>query len=187
MVILYVCTGTKYSTWWVDNLKYMIKNQFNDDEVIDIQGIREGEGSVYDKLKLFKEFKDNEQYLYFDLDVVIRSDIRNLIKKDFTLLYAWWRMPAHTPLNSSIMSWYGDYSHIYDKFYQDEDYNRVKYWRGIDEFIFREIKYNIYEKVCWSYMFDKNEKSYPVCLFNQSYEHMRTTEWTKKYLINDSL
>ena len=187
MVILYVRTGEKYSNWWLDNLKFMLYNHCENGDKLDIRGIEKGEGSVYDKLFLFKNFKDNEQYLYFDLDVVIKSDISHLIRNDFTLLNAWWRLPAHTPLNSSIMSWYGDHSYIYDKFYQDEDYYRVKYWRGIDEYIFKEIDYKIYDKVCWSWMFDKNELEYPVCIFNQSHEEIHSSEWVKKYILENKI
>jgi len=186
VVILYVCTGTKYSSWWIDNLKYMLYNHCVNCDLIDVRGIVDGEGSVYDKLQLFNEFKNQEQYLYFDLDVVIKGNISHLVRNNFTLLYAWWREPAHTPLNSSIMSWYGDQSYIYNKFYEDEDYSRVKYWKGIDEYIYKEIKYETYDKVCWSWMFDRNEKDYSVCLFNQSYEHMRECEWVKEYILNEN-
>jgi hypothetical protein len=161
----------------------MLYNHCVNGDLIDVRGITAGEGSVYDKLQLFKEFKDQEQYLYFDLDVVIKGDVSHLVRKKFTLLHAWWRQPAHTPLNSSIMSWYGDQSHIYDKFYEDEDYSRVKYWKGIDEYIYKEIKYETYDKVCWSYMFEPSELIFPICIFNQSYEKMKECEWTQKYLL----
>ena len=36
--------------------------------------IRDGEGSYYDKLKMFKECTDDVQYLYFDLDIIIKGD-----------------------------------------------------------------------------------------------------------------
>lgn len=80
------------------------------------------------------------------------------------------------------MSWYGDYSFIYDKFYEDEDYNRVKYWRGIDEFFYKEINYQTYDKVCWSWMFNNQELDYPICLFNQSHTKILNSPWTKKYI-----
>ena len=80
------------------------------------------------------------------------------------------------------MSWKGDYSHIYDKFYEDEDYSRVKYWRGIDEYIYKEIDYNTYGEVCWSYPWNRSEHNYSVCLFNHDFAPaMKTEEWTKKY------
>ena len=146
--------------------------------------IRDGEGSYYDKLKMFKECTDDVQYLYFDLDIIIKGDIRHLLREKFTLLHAWWRKKLHTPLNSSVISWRGDQSHIYDKFYEDEDYSRVKYYRGIDEYIFKEIEYETYDKVCWSWWWDRTMKDYSVCLFNHGeYEDMRDLEWTQKYLL----
>jgi hypothetical protein len=145
--------------------------------------IREGEGVVFDKLQMFKECTDNVNYLYFDLDIIIKDSITHLIKDTFTLINAWWRDSYHTPLNSSIMAWKGDYSSIYDKFHEDEDYSRVKYWKGIDEYIYKEISYNVYnEKVCWSYPWNRKELDYSVCLFNHaSAPAMKIEEWTKKY------
>ena len=40
--------------------------------------IRDGEGSVYDKLQMFRDFTDDVNYLYFDLDVVIKGDVKGL-------------------------------------------------------------------------------------------------------------
>ena len=106
------------------------------------------------------------------------------MKEKFTLLFAWWRKELHTPLNSSIISWKGDQSHIYDKFYEDEDYSRVKYYRGIDEYIYKEIDYETYDKVCWSWWWDKTFKDYPICLFNHDeYKNMKELKWTQKYLL----
>ena len=47
----------------------------------------EGEGSVYDKLKIFEQCnKEDENYVYFDLDVVIKDTI-DVVRDEFTLLY----------------------------------------------------------------------------------------------------
>lgn len=181
MVILYVCTGTKYSQWWVENLKYMLRHHVH----LKFQGITEGNGDVFDKLLLFKYFKDKEHYLYFDLDVVIKGYIYSLFRKHFTLLNAWWRHEAHTPLNSSIMAWYGDRSYIYNRFHKQEDYYRLIYNRGIDEYLFKHSSYRTYNKVCWSWQFNNKELNYPVCLFNQSYSHMLQEEWPRKYLLSE--
>lgn len=179
MVILYVCTGTKYSQWWVDNLRYMLRNHIG----IKFAGVTKGEGSVFDKLKLFKYFKTDD-YIYFDLDVVIRKNILHLFRKKFTLLKAWWRHQYHTPLNSSIMSWHGDHSHIYIKFKQNEDYYRLKYHQGIDEYIYHEVPYNVYNKVCWSWQYDQRELHYSTCLFNQNHTNILNSSWTHKYLLS---
>ena len=175
MELIAVRTGTKYNKWWADNLEHMLGQKVTFIE-------KEEFGGVYDKLQLFKYFT-TDHYLYFDLDVIIKGDIKHLLRPSLTLLHAWWREPAHTPLNSSIMSWSGDHSHIYDKFNSDFDYYMVKYWRGIDEFIYKEVEYNTYGKVCWSYNFDQNELDYPICLFNQAHTKIKESQWTLKYLI----
>lgn len=183
VTIILVCTGEKYDEWYIDNVLHMIC-EFGKLEYDRVHIIRDGEGSYYDKLKMFKECTDDIQYLYFDLDIIIKGDIRHLLKEKFTLLFAWWRKELHTPLNSSIISWKGDQSHIYDKFYEDEDYSRVKYYRGIDEYIYKEIDYETYDKVCWSWWWDKTFKDYPICLFNHNeYKNMRELKWTQKYLL----
>ena len=110
--LILVRTGDKFDEWYVDNLLYMVekhgKLKYDKCHVI-----REGEGSVYDKLQMFRDFTDDVNYLYFDLDVVIKGDVNHLVRDDFTLLFAWWRDRLHTPLNSSIMSWKGDHSVYY--------------------------------------------------------------------------
>ena len=102
VIIVLVCTGNKYDEWYVDNILHMIREhgKLKYDEV---HIIREGEGVVFDKLQMFKDCIDDVNYLYFDLDIIIKGSIVHLIKDDFTLLTAWWREPLHTPLNSSIM------------------------------------------------------------------------------------
>lgn len=180
LTILYCHTGTKYNQWWVKNLKHMIDNVYP--YQYKFEGVTQGEGSVYDKLALFRDYTQG-QYLYFDLDTVIRDNIECLIREEFTLLKAWWRLPAHTPLNSSIVSWKGDVSYIYEKFHKQYDYNMVKYYKGIDQFLYEQIDYNEYDKVCWSWRFDNRELDYPVCLFNQSYQYIDKSDWVKKYIL----
>ena len=51
---------------------------------------------------------------------------------------------THTPLNSSIVSWTGDVSHIWDKFKSDDDFYLKKYYKGSDEFYYKEIDYETY-------------------------------------------
>ena len=154
---------------WVDNIKYMLDN--NNKEYDTIHVMKDVVyGSVYDKLVLFDRFRKG-QYLYFDLDIIINGSIVDLCTTKFTLLKAWWREAFHTPLNSSIMSWYGDYSHIHDKFAEDPDYYMVKYHKGIDEFIYKEIEYETYGKVCDSYAWGGGKL--PITLYN----HARDKLW----------
>ena len=50
VTIVLVCTGTKYEEWYVENLLYMIE-QYGQLQYDNLHVIRDGEGSVYDKLK----------------------------------------------------------------------------------------------------------------------------------------
>jgi len=128
-------------------------------------------GGVYDKLRIFDECREEKQYLYLDLDMVIRGDCEHLLRKDFTLLQAWWRPTYHTPLNSSIMSWFGDRSDIFEKFNSDPDYYMVKYHKGIDEFFFKETQYETYDKVCDCYDWP-TDGEYPITLYSQNLDQM---------------
>ena len=156
---------------WVDNIAHMLERTGTKYDVIHvIDDIVFG--GVYDKLRLFDYFKTN-QYLYLDLDLIITGNIEHLVRDEFTLLDAWWRPQYHTPLNSSIMSWSGDCSYIFEKFNEDPDYYMVKYNRGIDEFIWKEVEYNTYGMVCDSYNWDFGTTGqYPVTLYNQARHHI---------------
>ncbi len=183
MEIILVNTKPKYGDqYWVDNITHMLDNSGTSyDKVNVINDVVFG--GVYDKLRMFKEFTDKE-YLYLDLDIVIRSNIEHLIRQDLTLLTAWWRGPFHTPLNSSIMSWTGDQSHIFNKFNEDPEYYMTKYNKGIDEYLFKETIYNTYEfQVAYSNKhYSANELDYPVVLFNQD-QGEYGNGWSKEYIL----
>lgn len=181
MELILVNTGTKFDEWYVDNIRHMLDRvncRYN------LNVIRTEEfGGVYDKLQMFRDFTGNKQYIYFDLDVVIRSPIENLLRDKLTVLRAWWRDELHTPLNSSIMSWSGDYSYIYNKFKDNEDLNLLKYNRGIDEYLYKECTVETYPAVCTSHKYH-GWKDFPVILFNQEYEKMKDDGPWSKYLLS---
>jgi hypothetical protein len=159
---------------WVDNIKYMLDN--NNREYDKIHVVDEViYGGVYDKLLLFDRFREG-QYLYFDLDIVINGPITHLYTTEFTVLLAWWRDAFHTPLNSSIMSWYGNHSYIHNKFAEDPDYYMIKYNKGIDEFLYKEIKHKTYEKVCDSYAWGGGKL--PITLYNHAKDKLWEHECT---------
>tara|TARA_R110002153_G_scaffold92909_1_gene225327 strand:- start:1190 stop:1783 length:594 start_codon:yes stop_codon:yes gene_type:complete len=161
---------------WVDNIRHMLDNCGREYDTIHVVNDIVY-GSVYDKLTLFDLFRKG-QYLYFDLDIIINGPIVNLYTTKFTLLKAWWREPAHTPLNSSIMSWCGDHSHIHDKFAEDPDYYMVKYNKGIDEYLYKEVEYQTYDKVCDSFAWDGGQM--PITLYN----HAKDKLWESKYTLS---
>ena len=97
-------------------------------------------GNWYNKLQMFDKFRDGEN-LYFDLDIIIYNKVPKLWRKPFTLLHDHWRITenTHTPLNSSIVSWTGDVSHIWDKFKSDDDFYLKKYYKIVMSFIIKKL------------------------------------------------
>ena len=188
MNIICVCTGTKYTQWYVNNLKYMIDNysglSYDSFEVIE----NDIYGNWYNKLQMYDKFRDGEN-LYFDLDVIIYDKLPNLIRKEFTLLDdSWWREPAHTPLNSSIVSWTGDKSWIWDKFKSNEKEYLKVYNKGSDEFYYKQINYETYDKICPSiknYIYEK-PKDYSIITLGQMHHILEEgwNGWWSNYLLS---
>ena len=175
--------GDKFNNWHVKNLKHMIDNYsgLKYDEFVVVSS--DLYGNWYNKLQMYDIYKDG-QNLYFDLDVVIFGELKNMVKKNFTLLDdSWWREPAHTPLNSSIVSWTGDVSYIWEKFKSNEDYFLKRYNKGSDEFYYHEvINYETYPNICPSikdYMY-KKPKDYNICTLGQMH-HILEEGWTGWY------
>jgi len=181
--------GDKFTDWHVDNLKHMIDNysglKYDSFEVITDNPYN----NVFNKLQMYSKFKDGEN-LYFDLDVVIFNKLPNLVRKYFTLLDdTWWREKAHTPLNSSIVSWTGDISYVWNTFKMYEDENLEYYKRGSDEFYHHEIQYKwTYEPVCPSikdYIYEK-PKDFSICTLGQMHHLMEKgwSGWWSDYFIS---
>lgn len=146
-----VLTGDKYSEKDVYRLKRNVEDNLtvpfefvclSDRLIPNVTTIllEENDWGVWNKLYLFKHLKET---LYFDLDVYIQHNIDSLIKEDLTVIHCFWKPywedETHfgynnTLKNSSIMSWKGDYSHIFEKFVEDENYNMVKF-PGTDRFL----------------------------------------------------
>ena len=56
----------------------------------------------------------------------------------------------------------------------------VKYNKGIDEYIYKEVEYETYNKVCDSYNWpsDKEAGEYPITLYNQAKDII----WKQEYM-----
>ena len=140
-------------------------------------------GNWYNKFQMYDKFRDGEN-LYFDLDVIIYDKLPNLIRKDFTLLDdSWWRKPAHTPLNSSVVSWTGDVSYIWDKFKEQDTFYIDTYTRGSDEWYYKILgEYETYRNICPSikdYMYNKPPQ-FSMCTLGQMH-HIMEKGWTGWY------
>ena len=179
MRIICVNTGDKFGQWYVDNLKHMIDKfsglEYDSFEVI----TEEKHKGVFNKLQMFDRFRDGEN-LYFDLDVCIYNKLPNLIRKDLTVLHAWWRDRAHTSLNSSIISWTGDQSYIYETFKKDTTMYEKKYNLGIDQMLEENFKVATYDKVCYSIQkneYEPRDDNYSIVLFNQK-QYLMEAGWS---------
>ena len=139
-------------------------------------------GGVYDKLQMFKLFRDG-QNLYFDLDVVITGDCNKFLKR--TICCKSLVEKLFTPLNSSIISWYGDKSEIYNLFTADLKRSKRIYYRGIDQYIYHNFDYCYFsDGYCSTKTIKKYDPKYAVYLFNQNHTEMRWRGWCQKFLLN---
>ena len=179
--------GDKFTNWHVRNLKHMIDTYsgLKYDEFVVVSS--DLYGNWYNKLQMYDIYRDGEN-LYFDLDVIIYDKLgTQIIRKDFTLLDdTWWREPAHTPLNSSVVSWTGDVSHIWRKFKSNDEYYLKKYNKGSDEFYYKEIKYKTYNKICPKFNAEGPDKHYSMCTLGQLHHIMEEgwTGWWSPYFID---
>ena len=185
MRIICVRTGDKYDQWYEDNLKYMI-DKYSGLEYDSFEVIRDDvyELSVANKLLMFDRYREG-QNLFFDLDVCIKGDCNRFLYESLHVLRAWWRPDYHTPLNSSIISWQGDYSHIYKEWESDPEYYMFKDHKGIDQFLYEQ--YNptaIYYGFNSIQTIEEEDPRYAVTLFNQRYEYMKRNGWWSKYFIS---
>ena len=181
--IICVCVGDLYNEWWVDNLRYMVE-KYSRIEYDEFEVIRDNvyEMPVANKLLMFDRYRDG-QNLYFDLDVLIKGNCNKFLTKDLHVCQAWWREAWHTPLNSSIISWYGDRSDVHDEFASDPEYYMLKYDKGIDQYLYEIKNPSVFTKGFCSYQTVTNEEDYDVYLFNQRMSFLQQTQWCQKYLL----
>lgn len=181
--VIVVNTGTKYDKWYNANIKHMVKKYSNlsNYEFAELS-IDRFEMQVANKLVMFDEFRDG-QNIYFDLDSIIKGDCNQFLKKELHVCHAWWRPAYHTPINSSIISWEGDLSHIYKTYEDQEDYFQLKYSKGIDEYLYREFNPKTYSNEGYSSFqtVTQNRQSDSVVLYNQRYEYLTSQGWWSQF------
>jgi len=188
MRLIAVNTGEKFGEWYVDNLKHMI-DKYSGIKYDTFEVIRDEKyDKWFNKLQMFDKFRDG-QNLYFDLDVCIYDTLPDLKRDNLTVLKAWWRDRQHTSLNSSIISWKGDQSYIYETFIEDTEMYEKKYNRGIDQMLEENFFPDTYDKVCYSIKdreYEKNrDTNFSMVLFNQKQYLMEegwTNWWTSYFL-----
>lgn len=185
--VICVRTGDKYNKWFEDNLKYMIDIysglKYNEYVVID-RDLYGDELAVANKLQMFDMFRDG-QNIYFDLDVIIKGDCNHFLKRDLTVAHAFWRLPYHTPLNSSVISWQGDYSYIWNNWKDNEDEYLLRYNRGIDQYLYERCDVRTYHHEHDKYYSLKdtlhNREECSLVIFNQNHHQLIEQGWWNQF------
>lgn len=102
---------------------------------VETRPLRDGLPGWWSKLEIFREFR---KALYVDLDTVILRDIGPYVfhGHKFTVCAS---LSRKTGINSSVMSWDGDYGWLYEKFIDDRErvmreYTQRNLW-GDQDFI----------------------------------------------------
>lgn len=137
------------------------------------------------KLCLFEKPTDKVNF-FFDLDVVLQSNIthlKTLVNNKITLIKAFWKPEFDSSIydhniNSSVMIWTGDQTHVWNQFIDNPEYYMMKY-NGIDGYLYYEHNDGIGfipRGVVYSRMFGVDEllnsgpdlytMDYPICIFN---------------------
>lgn len=124
---------------------------------------------VYNKLVMFSEyidsFLDNSPRVFFDLDIVIRSNIDHIItfnSAPLTVIQTRWRNSERTeapyffhPYNSSCMTWkHKQTLPLWQYFEKDKDVLMYKWSKGMDYFLFHEknnlnFKIDTFPEMCF--------------------------------------
>lgn len=183
--IICVRTGNKFSQWYEDNLKHMIDVYSNvkyDEFVVIRDSVYDHQ--VFNKLLMFDRYRDGTN-LYFDLDVLIKGDCNQFLNYDkrIKVCKAWWREAFHTPLNSSIISWTGDKSTIFNFFSKNSTEFLKRYTRGMDQFLYEVYKPDTFNNGYCSFKTERYETDYSVYLFNQNHTIMQSSGWWQEYFL----
>ena len=177
--------------WWVDNILY----QFDRINITpdNIHVIRNPVHSKYwNKLAVFDLCKDDRQYLFLDLDtIIVKDNVLDWLSNDLSILFNWWNSwPATTSVNSSVMSWRGDYSYIYKQYLEDEEfYNSTCCFDDLflGKYFSKDLKF-IQDRSCaYSYRWHKKspmkiDYDSTFVLFNSEIRNMFKKEW-KDYIL----
>jgi len=152
MKLLTCLVGDKYT----EEMNNAIHESIDADEHITYRGDLINLNGVWNKIPLFTI---PGPCLYVDIDTIVHGPLPSFTKKPFLIWSAYWkrnhqkyyyRHEYNTVINSSLMYWDRDMSHIFDHFVSNKDYFKRKY-KGVDIFLFCEdIEYDLFEDVIMS-------------------------------------
>jgi hypothetical protein len=151
---------------------------------------------VFNKLFLlsdqFASWIGNDPTFFFDLDVVIKSNIDGFINRSkatdtFKVINAVWKtltkedtLPPyldHT-VNSSCMFWVpGTTDYIWNSFFTQKEALQKIYWRGMDGFLFYEhnIRGGLPEDSFYSFLYDIDRKIKRIITSPEEYKKVKAS------------
>ena len=92
--------------WWVDNILYQFDRiNIKPDNV---HVIRNPVHSKYwNKLAVFDLCKDDRQYLFLDLDTIVKDNVLDWLSNDLSILFNWWNSCQRLLLLIVVLWWRG--------------------------------------------------------------------------------
>jgi len=151
--------GPQYSEEWIDKLyRGISRNLSIPFEFVCLSNVStkyvtipllSNSNHYWNKVELFRKELFSGPVLYLDLDVIICKDITKVIQSLPVDKFLMVQEPYRDIINSSVMYWNGDYSHLYDNFNthtpnEYDDINRSG-CLGDQAYIAENVEYDIIE------------------------------------------
>ena len=185
--------GDEYDKWYEDNFVHMINKYSNlkYDELFVLEDIDPNfvndKTKMFNKLSLFKKFKDGCINMCFDIDTIIKGDLNKFVTDEFTMCDAKaWQHPDYYSkygLASDVLTWSDDMSFIYDDFVKNLDHNLENGDEGTDAW-FKQYKPKTFDtKLYTSIRCKTNYDDYPIVFFNGHKDTMLKKGWWHEYTL----
>ena len=121
----------------------------------------------------------------FDLDLIIKGDCNKFLKDELHVCDGkQWQSDVsykENSISSDIVSWSGDYSHIYQKVIDNLHHYYVEYRTGIDSYLYKEHNPKRFKSGYTSIRTLTDYNKYDIVLFNGHYKTMLNRGWWHEY------
>ncbi len=182
-------TGTKFNHWWEDNLKFMVDKYSGleyDEFVVIKDEIFEDDYGTFNNLIMFNRYTEKDWVnIAFDLDLIIKGDCNKFLKDELHVCDGkQWQSDIsykENSISSDIVSWSGDYSHIYQKVIDNLHHYYEEYRTGIDSYLYKEHNPKRFKSGYTSIRTLTDYNKYDIVLFNGHYKTMLNRGWWHEY------
>ena len=131
----------------------------------------EDDYGTFNNLIMFNRYTEKDWVnVAFDLDLIIKGDCNKFLKDEL-----------HVCDGSDIISWSGDYSHIYQKIVDNLYHYYEEYRTGIDPYLCKEHNPKRFETGYTSIQTLTDYNKYDIVLFNGHHKTMLNQGWWHEY------